>query len=97
LFASNSAKTFSEKIAAGFRVTKLEVREAQRKSAGDAGPSAKRRAMMNDSGSGKKPGRRVSQVMTVQRSIARSNAWITTVSPAQASFLERPPQVEWWR
>ncbi|MBQ0761468.1 OmpH family outer membrane protein [Marinobacter psychrophilus] len=92
LFASNSAKTFSEKLQQDFAGDEVEVREAQEKARAMQDRLQKDGAMMNDSEREKLAGE---FQQTVQQFNAMKQRLDTTVSQRKQEFLEAArPQVD---
>jgi outer membrane protein len=92
LFASNSAKTFSEKLQRDFAGDEEEVREAQEKARAMQDRLQKDGAMMNDSEREKLAGE---FQQTVQQFNAMKQRLDTTVSQRKQAFLEAArPQVD---
>ena len=92
LFASNSAKTFSEKLQRDFAGDEVEVREAQEKARAMQDRLQKDGAMMNDSEREKLAGE---FQQTVQQFNAMKQRLDTTVSQRKQTFLEAArPQVD---
>ena len=92
LFASNSAKTFSEKLQQDFAGDEVAVREAQEKARAMQDRLQKDGAMMNDSERDQLAGE---FQQTVQQFNAMKQRLDTTVSQRKQTFLEAArPQVD---
>jgi outer membrane protein len=92
LFASNSAKTFSEKLQQDFAGDEVEVRETQEKARAMQDRLQKDGAMMNDSEREKLAGE---FQQTVQQFNVMKQRLDTTVSQRKQEFLEAArPQVD---